>query len=163
MTRIGVISDTHIRDNDAEVPVKVLEAFKEVDMVIHVGDLLDLSVLDKLRQVCKDVRAVAGNMDSAETKKILPTKEIIKIGKYTIGVAHGYGHPAGLVEIMEKMFKDDNVDVIVFGHSHTPCNEKKGEVLFFNPGSPTDKVFAPFNSYGILEVNDKIEGKIIKI
>lgn len=163
MTKIGVISDTHIRDNDADVPAKVLEAFKEVDMVIHVGDLLDLSVLDKLKQVCKDVRAVAGNMDTAETKKILPEKEVIKIGKYTIGVTHGYGHPAGLIDILEKMFKDDDVDVIVFGHSHTPFNEKKGKILLFNPGSPTDKVFAPFNSYGILEINDKIEGKIIKI
>ena len=40
----------------------------------------------------------------------------------------------------------------------------KDGVLFFNPGSPTDKVFAAYNSYGILEINDKkVEGKIVKI
>jgi predicted phosphodiesterase len=42
-------------------------------------------------------------------------------------------------------------------------NEKIGKILFFNPGSATDKVFAPYNSYGIIEVNDKIDAKIIKI
>jgi uncharacterized protein len=163
MTRIGVISDTHISDKQHQIPEKIIEAFKSVDMVIHAGDILELSVLEALRRACKDVRAVAGNMDSEETKKILPEKEIITVGKYRIGIAHGYGHPAGLTGVMEKIFKDDTVDVIVFGHSHTPFNEKKGKVLYFNPGSPTDKIFAPFNSYGILEVNDTIKGKIIKL
>jgi predicted phosphodiesterase len=37
-------------------------------------------------------------------------------------------------------------------------------MLFFNPGSPTDTVFATSNFYGVLEVGeDKIEGKIVKI
>ena len=163
MTRIGVISDTHIQNKEGELPEGILEAFKKVDMVIHVGDLLNLSVLDKLKQVCKDVRAVAGNMDPAETKEKLPQKEIITISNHKIGIAHGYGHPAGLVDVLEKIFKDDEVDVIIFGHSHTPFNEKRGKILFFNPGSPTDKVFAPFNSYGILEINNQVEGKIVKI
>ncbi|MFA5156256.1 MAG: metallophosphoesterase [Candidatus Omnitrophota bacterium] len=163
MTRIGVISDTHISNKQDELPAKIIAAFKAVDMIIHCGDILDLGVLDKLRQLCPDVRAVAGNMDSAETKEILPEKEIITVGKYKIGVAHGYGHPAGLAGAMEKIFKADAVDAIVFGHSHTPLNERRKGILFFNPGSPTDKVFAPFNSYGILEINDRIKGKIIKI
>jgi uncharacterized protein len=163
MTRVGVIADTHINSKKDELPKEILEAFKGVDMVIHAGDLIDLSVLDKLKRACKDVRAVYGNMDPEETRKVLPQKELIEVNGHKIGLAHGYGTPAGLVDILEKMFKDDNVDVVVFGHSHQPFNEKKGKTLYFNPGSPTDKVFAPFNSYGILEIDDKVEGKIIKI
>jgi uncharacterized protein len=163
MIKIGVISDTHISGKNYELPEKILEAFKGVEMVIHAGDILDLSVLESIKRACKNVKAVAGNMDSEETKKILPEKEIIAVGKHRIGIAHGYGHPSGLTAVMERIFKGDAVDVIVFGHSHTPFNEKKGKILFFNPGSPTDKIFAPFNSYGILEVNDKIEGRIIKL
>lgn len=163
MIKIGVISDTHIHGANEDIPKKVLEAFKKVDMVIHAGDLLDLCVLDKLKQVCKDVKAVCGNMDPAQVKNGLPEKEILKIGGYKIGIAHGCGHPAGLIELLKNIFKADKVDVIIFGHSHTAFNEKRDGILFFNPGSPTDKVFAPFNSYGILEVNDKIEGKIIRI
>jgi len=163
MIRIGVISDTHISSKKDELPAKVVEAFKGVDMIIHAGDILDQSVLEKLKKLCGNVKAVAGNMDHAEMKEKLPEKEIVAIGRHRIGIAHGYGHPAGLTGMLEKAFKGDGVDVIVFGHSHVPLNEKIGKILFFNPGSPTDKLFAPFNSCGILEVNDKIKGTIIKI
>ena len=57
-----------------------------------------------------------------------------------------------------------NVDAIIFGHSHSPLNILDNGLLLFNPGSPTDKVFATVKTYGILDVTDeKIEGKIIRI
>ncbi len=162
--KIGIISDTHIANKTTQkIPQEILEAFRGVDMIIHTGDILDLSVLDELKKVCANVKAVWGNMDPEETRKILPQKEIIKIGKYKIGIMHGYGHPGNLTDLLDKEFKADGVDIIVFGHSHSPFNEKKGNVIFFNPGSPTDKIFAPYNSYGIIEINGKIETKIIKI
>lgn len=161
--RIGVISDTHLTEKTNSLPKEILEAFKEVDMIIHAGDLVNLTVLDKLRNACKTLVAVCGNMDPAEVKNKLKEKEVIKIGRYKIGVAHGYGHPNGLIELLTNMFKDKHVDVIIFGHSHIPFNEKRGDILYFNPGSPTDKIFSPYNSYGILEINDKITGKIIKV
>lgn len=161
--RIGVISDTHIPDRTAGIPQKILDGFKNVDMIIHAGDLVELSVLQDLKSVCKKVIAVYGNMDSPETREKLPEKEIIKAGKYKIGVIHGYGHPAKLVELVGQQFKGDDVDVIIFGHSHLPFNEKRGGILYFNPGSATDKIFSPYNSYGIIELNDTIEAQIIKI
>ena len=163
MTRIGVISDTHIPIRSMDVPQDILEAFKNVDMVIHVGDLVDLSVLDKLKSVCPDVRAVWGNMDPEEARKLLPEKILFKVGNYNVAVMHGYGAPQKLIELLSAVFKNDAVDLIIFGHSHTPVNEKKNGILFFNPGSPTDKVFSPFNSYGIIEINDRIDARIVKI
>ena len=55
------------------------------------------------------------------------------------------------------------MDVIVFGHSHSPVNELRDGILFFNPGSPTDKIFAKYNSYGILTINKEIKGEIIRL
>ena len=159
--KIGVISDTHLSDKTQELPEKILEDFKSVDMIIHAGDLIDLEVLEKLKAICKNVKAVWGNMDPYEVKKKLPEKEFLKIGNYKIGVMHGYGHPDKLVGLLTSVFKDDNVDLIIFGHAHYSMNEKVGRILFFNPGSPTDKMFAPYNSYGIIEINDKIEARII--
>jgi len=161
--KIGVISDTHLRDKNESLPKEIQEGLKPVDMIIHAGDLVDLSVLEKLKKICPQVIAVRGNMDPEPVRKILPEKEIIKVGKFRIGLAHGQGHPAGLPDLLLNMFRNDLVDAIVFGHSHNPLNEVRNGILLFNPGSATDKVFAEYNSYGILEINDKIEGRIIRI
>lgn len=161
--RIGVISDTHIPDRAKEIPKKALQEFKKVDMVIHAGDLVSMYVLDELNTVCKNVKAVHGNMDPEDVRKSLPEKQIIKIGKYTIGLTHGFGAPKNLIENLTPYFKDDKVDVIIFGHSHNPVNETKGGILFFNPGSATDKIFSEYNSFGIIEINGGINAKIIRI
>ncbi len=161
--RIGVISDTHIPDRAEEIPQKILEDFADVDMIIHVGDLVDLSVLKKLKSICANTIAVRGNMDPLDVRTQLPEKEVIKVAKFKIAIMHGYGAPANLIGLLSSVFKEDNVDVIIFGHSHNSVNEKREGVLFFNPGSATDKVFSEYNSYGIIEINDTIEAKIIKI
>lgn len=163
MIKIGIISDTHIHDSLQVLPEKALQDFKTADLVIHSGDLVDLSVLGQLRSVCKNVVAVWGNMDPAEIKNELAEKEIIKAGKHRIGVIHGFGHPSKLIKFVKERFKDDCVDIIIFGHSHVPFNEKIGKIIYFNPGSLTDKMFAPYNSYGIIEINDEIKAKIVKI
>lgn len=163
MIRIAVISDTHIPNQARALPPQSLECFKKADMVIHAGDLVELSVLKELEKVCPKVVAVWGNMDPCEVKEKLPEKKIIEVGKYKIGITHGYGHPNKIIEIVQDKFKNDDIDIVIFGHSHTPFNEKKDGVLYFNPGSLTDKIFSPYNSYGIIEVNDKIEAKIIEI
>jgi len=161
--KIGVISDTHISGESKNIPQKILEEFKNVDMIIHAGDLVDLNVLDQLKNACSNVKAVWGNMDPEEVRKTLPQKEVLQIGNHKIGIMHGYGSPNNLIELLTSVFKDDKVDLIIFGHSHSGLNEKRGGILFFNPGSPMDKIFAPYNSYGIIEINDKIKARIIRI
>jgi len=161
--KIGVISDTHIPDRSKDLPLKILNDFKNLDMIIHAGDLIDLSVLDKLKNICPQVKAVWGNMDPAEVRKKLPEKEVFKVLNYKIGLTHGYGHPQKLIELMQEIFKHDKVDIIIFGHSHNPVNEYRNNILYFNPGSLTDKIFSIYNSYGIIEINDKIKARIIKL
>lgn len=161
--KIGVLSDTHIVDKAEELPEEMLKDFESCDIVIHAGDLIDLCVLDKLRSVCPEVKAVSGNMDTSEVRAKLPEKQIIPVLKYAIGVMHGYGPATNLLEVAYETFKKEKVDIVIFGHSHSPFNQRKGGVLYFNPGSPTDKIFAQYNSYGIIEINDKIEAKIVRV
>jgi len=159
--KIGVISDTHIPERAKELPSAIFSAFKGVELILHAGDLIELSVLDKLKEICP-VKAVYGNMDSQEVKNILTQKEIIELGRFKIGIIHGWGSPDRLIETVKKEFPQ-KISVIIFGHSHNPINQLIGETLFFNPGSPTDRIFSVFNSYGILHIDDKITGEIIKI
>jgi predicted phosphodiesterase len=61
-------------------------------------------------------------------------------------------------------FHNEVIDAVVFGHSHHPLNEQHSGILCFNPGSPTDRIFAPFNSIGILEVVDQgLVGRLIRL
>jgi len=157
--RIVVTSDTHSQ----VLPKPLIEDMKAADLVIHAGDFTDIKVLDMVRKF-KEVRAVYGNMDSLELRKVLPREDILQCEQVRIALFHGEGHTHGMVERIRERFKAEKVQAVVFGHSHEPMNEIIDGVLFFNPGSPTDEIRAPYRSYGVLEVaGDKIKGQIIKI
>lgn len=159
--KIGVISDTHIPERAADIPKEVYLAFKEVELILHAGDLVTLEVLETLKKICP-VKAVYGNMDTPQITKILKEKEIIKVGNFKIGLIHGKGHPSNLINFTKNAF-DQKLDMIIFGHSHNPLCEKISGVLFFNPGSPTDTIFSPYRSYGIIEINSDIKADIVRL
>jgi uncharacterized protein len=159
--RILVLSDTHMPRTVPDIPIQIYDAIKDADMILHAGDFVEKEVLDKLSSLRK-TKAVYGNMDSAKLREALKPKEVIEVEGCRIGLIHGYGASKDLMETVRKEF--ENVDAIVFGHSHNAVVTTKDGILFLNPGSPTDNIFAPFNSYGILEVaNGKVDGKIVRI
>ena len=102
-------------------------------------------------------------MDEPALKDKLPLREVIKIGKYVICLTHGRGSPFNLTEQVHNEFLKEKPSIIVFGHSHKPLNMRKDDILFFNPGSPTDKIFSDTNSYGIITIGDSLEAKIVKV
>ena len=61
---IGLISDTHIPDRARILPTKVIEAFEDVELIIHAGDLTSPKVIEELEEIAP-VMAVQGNMDRA--------------------------------------------------------------------------------------------------
>src|SRR3989338_9651989 len=151
--KIGVVTDTHSRS----IPQQLFNDFNGVDFVVHAGDFCteeDLKIFTSL----KDVKAVYGNMDENRLRVKLPEKLKFKWGNFSIGLLHGEGPAHKVLNFVQEKFKNDKLDVIIFGHSHQPLNEMIGNTLYFNPGSPNDTIFAPFCSYGILEVKD---GQII--
>ncbi len=158
--KIGVLSDTHIPGAAASLPSAVFELFKGVDLILHAGDIVDQAVLDELSAVAP-VEAVAGNMDGPELHLRLPPKKILMLGGYTCGLIHGKFK----IDIQREMIMKEfgKVDLIVYGHSHTPFWGDVNGVYFLNPGSPTDKRHAPFNSVALLHVGDKLAAEIIRL
>ncbi len=157
--KIGVVSDTH----SIAVPKQVLAAFRNVDLIIHAGDFADVGTF-KLFAKIKEIKGVWGNADGDDIRKLLPARQMVTAGKFKIGVYHGEGARAKVVERVQQEFKKDKLDAVVFGHSHQAFNEMIKGVLYFNPGSPNDTVCASYCSYGMLEVTDKgIKGTIIKL
>ena len=78
--KIGVISDTHIPINCESISQAIKDVFKNVDMILHAGDLVDYNVVEMLKEITPNVIAVCGNMDSIEVcnKFGIPSKKLIK-------------------------------------------------------------------------------------
>jgi len=157
---IGVLSDTH----SLTIPGSLIERFKSVDLIIHAGDICDIHTLQLLKKIAP-TKAVQGNMDELAVKKKLPLKEIIVCGNVRIGVTHGHiGDTREALKNAMSSFKDDKMDVVIFGHSHKALCEQVGATLYFNPGSPNDMSKAKFSSYGLISIEaGKIKAEIVRV
>ena len=157
--KIGVLSDTHLKEPHPEFKKMIESYFRDVEYILHAGDFVDWNLVEYL-STQKELIAVCGNMDPPEIRKAFPGKRMVKLGGFQIGIMHGGGPPFGLESRVRAEF--DEVDVIVYGHSHTPANHQVKNILLFNPGSPT-RSFINKPTIGILHLGEKIEGEIIKI
>ncbi|MHA1994057.1 MAG: metallophosphoesterase family protein [Candidatus Hodarchaeales archaeon] len=163
MKVLGLISDTHIPSCRRELPKKVFSAFKNVDLILHAGDFEKFEVVETLEAIAP-LKAVHGNMCSWEIKNIFPPKQTIKVEELEIGLTHGDGGPSGYLSRVQELFQQDNPQIIVSGHTHHPMAEIVNDILILNPGSPTDKRFAPKNTVVLLEIDKtKYEYKFIDI
>ncbi len=135
------------------------EYFSDVDMILHLGDYVDYSVAAYLMEHNRLI-GVAGNMDPPEVRNRFPIKQVLELEKLKIGIIHGSGPPFGLESKIRKEF--DDVDAIVYGHTHRPVNHRKDGLLFFNPGSPRRSFFSD-PTVGILSATDTIQGEVLPL
>lgn len=158
---IGLISDTHIPDRAKEIPEKVFEAFDNVDLILHAGDLTSPKVIEDLEKIAP-VMAIQGNMDRANGID-LPKAKVIEAEGLKIGVVHGEVYPRADSDQLLYLAKELNVDILVSGHSHQPKIEQKEGTLLLNPGSPIVPRLAD-RTVMLLEINNKeVDVEIVKI
>jgi putative phosphoesterase len=158
---IGVISDTHIPERAAKIPETVFNAFENVELIFHAGDLVSLNVLHELENLAP-TRCVQGNMDRMYGLN-LPKQEKVKIDGITIGLDHGEVYPRGDSQQLKYIGMEMDVDVLITGHTHTSFIKEIGNMIFLNPGSPTvPRMSDP--SVMVIEIeDDNIDATIIKI
>src|SRR4030042_1499973 len=129
--RRGVLSDTHLHRVSKDLREILDQHLSQVDVLFHVGDYTSPVVVDFLSS--KNFHGVYGNMDPIDIRTVLPEKKIVEIGGFRFCLIHGWGSPRGLEERVLTQFNE--VDVIVYGHSHRAMNEMVHGGLFFNPGA----------------------------
>ncbi|GCF08144.1 metallophosphoesterase family protein [Dictyobacter arantiisoli] len=149
--RIGVISDTHL-PQFKQLPEALWTHFADVELIIHAGDLSQLSVLSELETLAPVV-AVQGNVELPEVVMQLPIKKEITVGGCRIGIVHILGSAQAYPQTARREFP--LARVVVFGHSHNPYNEEHAGQLLFNPGSATDRRHQPTCSLGMLTIDDQ--------
>ena len=157
--KIGVLSDTHLQRVTGEFKEICDRFLSDVDLILHAGDIVSVEIIEFLSR--KTFHGVHGNMDPLDVKRRLPGKKVIELGPYRVGLTHGWGPSAGLEDRVYQTFQD--VDVIVYGHSHLPVNLMREGVLLFNPGTATGFSGSGGNSVGLLELGDTIHGEIIDL
>ncbi len=148
-----VISDTHIPSRARDIPGVIWEEIETADLIIHAGDFTTVDFYVQLKSV-KPLKAVHGNMDEIELFHLLKEKEIFEMEGVRVGLTHGFGAPYGIEKRVLKLFENDEVDLIIFGHSHIPLYKKLEDKYLLNPGTPTDTIYARRQSYAILEIVD---------
>ncbi len=156
--KIGILSDTHLINITDNFKKTIRTLFHDVDMIIHAGDMTGLPVFDYLSNW--EVKAVKGNMDDYELQHLLPAKRVEEIMGRKIGIIHGSGSPEGIDDKVLREFQD--VDLIIFGHSHIPLQTKKGSVLLFNPGSYRGSYSQP-GTVGIMEIKENVVLRHIEV
>jgi len=160
--RIGVLSDTHFAGSGIRWSfLRDLRdgLFAGVDMIFHAGDITDPDVLSGFHPI--PVVGVRGNMDSPEVN--LPQKRVLTLGSgKKVGLMHGWGPSAGLAGRILREFREERLDCLVFGHSHSPLCRRMDGILLFNPGSATMGRGSFGETVGLLEIGSEIHGKILK-
>ncbi|MCG0457360.1 phosphodiesterase [Enterobacter cloacae complex sp. ECC445] len=109
-------------------------------------------VAEKLNPLDSRIIAVRGNCDSEVDQMLLhfpltaPWQQVL-LEQRRLFLTHGH------------LFSPDNLpplaagDVLVYGHTHIPVAEKRGEIYHFNPGSVSIPKGGYPASYGMLDGN----------
>lgn len=129
MVRIGLISDTH-----GLLRPEALAALAGCDHIVHGGDIGGQAILDQLAAIAP-LTAVRGNNDYQAWAAAVPDTARVTIGGLNLFAVHDIA-TIGLDPAAE------GIDVVVYGHSHKPLAERRGAVLYLNPGSAGPRRFS---------------------
>jgi len=161
---VGLIADTHVPVRARNLPKEVFKIFENAEFIVHAGDLVNLSVIEELEQIAP-VLAVYGNMDEPDVRNKLPKMDSFKFFDWKIGVMHDPGARFGIGK-MREIARQNEFNVLVYGHTHSPHVKWDADILFINPGSPTNPIppFLVKPSVALLRISkEKIAPEVVQI
>ena len=142
---IFVLADTHNR-----LPQALSEMAKSADEIWHLGDVCAESILDEVRAIGPRVTVVRGNCDSNPNWPLVV--DLVR-GRLKLRLQH-----------IPPDHSPDDVDVVLHGHTHVPRHERRGKVLFLNPGCVTRANQGAPPSVAWLEIEDgKLNWRLVPL
>lgn len=149
--KILVISDTHLPEFNSEKAQKMnksdlddfsffpdilREKIREADIIVHAGDFESEDAYRAFQKTGK-LKAVHGNRDAEAVQKELPEKLVFEECGIKFGVVHEAGISLNDNTARWYILKEMDVDVLIYGHVHTPTIDEYGGQFLLCPGSPT--------------------------
>jgi hypothetical protein len=131
MKKILLLSDTHGYMDDV-----ILKHVQQADEVWHAGDIGTLEVTDAIKNI-KPLRAVYGNIDSAEIRTEFPLNNRFKCEGVDVWITHIGGYPGRYNPAIRDEIRSNPPRLFITGHSHIlkVMNDNKLRLLHMNPGA----------------------------
>jgi uncharacterized protein len=149
--KVGVISDTH-----GLLRMEAIRALQDCELILHAGDAGQPQVLEDLREIAP-VIAVRGNVDRGEWAVGLPENAVVEVGNSTLYMLHDLNHLD--IDPLTASFR-----VVISGHTHQPNLQKRGGVLYLNPGSAGPRRFHnPVSAAKLLIEGEHVEARILML
>lgn len=149
--RVGVLSDTH-----GLLRPEARQFLVGCDYIVHGGDIGAAEILDSLEALAPLV-AVRGNNDKGPWAAKLKDTELVRIGDVFLYAIHD-------LQEMDLDPEAAEVQVVVSGHSHKPKIERRGRVLYLNPGSCGPRRFQLPIAIGELNIlGTEVSARIVEL
>lgn len=156
--KIGIISDTH---GDMISIEKAIPYLEKCDLIIHAGDYVDdAEYIHYATDV--EVKCVKGNCDSYSSNIDYELTFSVKNKKFFVCHGHYYDVKMG-INLLYKFAKDNDINVVVFGHTHVPIYKTIEDIIFINPGSLAFPRGKSNKTFGVLTIEDDISYEEIKL
>ena len=135
--RIGVVSDTHDRQEAVAEAVRLLME-QHVELVLHCGDIESPDTVRVFKPI--PTHFVFGNWDKDKTKLVTAIKDVggthyDSFGVLTLGdkrIAWVHSHERHQLRQLENA---DYFDYVFYGHTHVREQHRTGRTLVANPGA----------------------------
>lgn len=171
--KLAIISDTHGNLANIETALRKIGEEK-ASVIIHCGDIGGPETLQVFEKFDGEIFAVLGNMDEGYF-----SKEDFEPGRFSnvriklFGSENSVGADIGEIEfggkkiaithfpkIARDLAESQKYDLVFYGHTHCPHQEKIGKTELINPGNLSNILYRP--SFAVYDTQtDKLELKVL--
>lgn len=149
MLKAIIISDSHGDLNNVR---KIAEKEKDIDLVIHLGDLIGQD--EQLKNIFHcEIKKVKGNCDYYSKN---PSSDVVEFGGNKIFITHGHNYGVDFgIQGLSMAAEEYGCNIAMYGHTHVPENSVYGKIIVVNPGSvsrPRQLNFKP--TYAVMKVDE---------
>ncbi len=175
--KIGVIGYTHNIKTLNDLPPRARLALTDVDLVLHVGRVGNLTFLRDLQDTFGLTFAIYSDQDPDEVKRYLEADKVVEFANRRIGMTFSVSGTEQNLKLLslkrqaitpdslaqQLLAKFENVDCVVFGSPLGSFNHLYKGILVFNPG-PIIHEKGDLGSMGILEITERaMTGRIVPL
>ncbi|MBC7683824.1 MAG: metallophosphoesterase family protein [Bdellovibrionales bacterium] len=151
MLRIGVIADTH-----GMLRPQALASLAGSDYIVHGGDIGNPRILEQLRAIAP-LTVVRGNNDRQDWAAEVLHSAVLDLGEVRLCAVHA-------IATLDIDPVAAGVQVVVYGHSHSPKAVWRAGVLYRHPGSAGPRRFKlPVSVAQLLVDGASVTARVIEL